>query len=285
MKVCKYCGMVDNLFTRVKNEKIQTCNVCRPCRSKQMSKINKGRVAWNKGTKGLTKGWNKGLTKETDDRVRKISNSLKGHKVSKEQINKQKNTIKEKYKSGIIKIWNKGLTKDTDERVARIGKINSKKLTGKPSWNKGKKGYNIDRSNVVYTKEYRDKIRLANLKENQTEETLLKRRLARINYIEEKIFEGSKLSPNIGRHEKILLDQLEIDLSINIERQEPLFGFFADGYCKDNNTVFEVDEEHHYTHGVLREKDVQRDNFLKEQLGCDIIRIDARGLINGRRKD
>jgi hypothetical protein len=63
--------------------------------------------------------WNKGLTKETDQRIAraaiKDSNSCKG-KVS----------------------WCKGLTKETDFRVANIAKKLSITLTGKPSILKGK---------------------------------------------------------------------------------------------------------------------------------------------------
>lgn len=33
---------------------------------------------WNKGTKGLTAGWNKGLTKNNDERLKKLSESRKG---------------------------------------------------------------------------------------------------------------------------------------------------------------------------------------------------------------
>ena len=33
----------------------------------------KGRIPWNKGTKGRMKAWNKGLTKETDQRMKKVS--------------------------------------------------------------------------------------------------------------------------------------------------------------------------------------------------------------------
>ena len=44
-------------------------------------------------------GWSKGLTKETDSRVKHMSDSLKGRKV-----------------------WNKGLTKETDERVRSYGR-------------------------------------------------------------------------------------------------------------------------------------------------------------------
>lgn len=38
------------------------------------------RVAWNKGLKGVQKGWNKGLTKETNKSVKRISESKIGKK-------------------------------------------------------------------------------------------------------------------------------------------------------------------------------------------------------------
>lgn len=46
------------------------------------------------------KSWSKGLTKNTDERLMKMSN-----------------TTKERYKNGELHVWSEGLTKDTDERV------------------------------------------------------------------------------------------------------------------------------------------------------------------------
>lgn len=42
--------------------------------------FNKNKIPWNKGKKGLQISWNKGLTKETDKRVKKYSEKLKGNK-------------------------------------------------------------------------------------------------------------------------------------------------------------------------------------------------------------
>lgn len=59
---------------------------------------------------GFQKGhiaWNKGLTKETDERLKKI-----GKKVSKSRKG--------------IEPWNKGLTKETDERIKKMGENTSK---------------------------------------------------------------------------------------------------------------------------------------------------------------
>jgi len=63
---------------------------------------------WNKGLKNSQVAWHKGLTKETDERVRKL-----GESISKGQ--------KKKVENGTFVAWNKGLTKDTDERVKVSG--------------------------------------------------------------------------------------------------------------------------------------------------------------------
>ena len=51
-----------------------------------ISRGQKGRILWNKGKKGLQVAWNKGLTKETDQRVKKYAAKLpkarKGMKLS-----------------------------------------------------------------------------------------------------------------------------------------------------------------------------------------------------------
>lgn len=65
-------------------------------------------------------------------------------RLRREKISK---TLKEKYRNGLVS-WNKGETIETDERIRKIrywlGKKNSKlseALKGKPTWNKGLKGY------------------------------------------------------------------------------------------------------------------------------------------------
>ena len=99
--------------------------------------------------------WNKGLTKETDKRVSKVSKSLKrawdegrnlgmtGKKHTPETNKKRSKALKgivrspewnkknsethrRLYKEGNIKIWNKGLTKEIDGRISKYGEKVSK---------------------------------------------------------------------------------------------------------------------------------------------------------------
>lgn len=58
--------------------------------------------------------WNKGLTKETDNRV-----------------NAGAETYHKRYEDGLIKVWCDGLTKDTDERIAKyVKKMKENKRSG-----------------------------------------------------------------------------------------------------------------------------------------------------------
>ena len=149
-------------------------NFGRKCSLKQRKRISKalkGRIPWNKG-----------LIKDTDDRVkrssRKISNSCKGRTA-----------------------WNKGLTQETDERIKQstekmtltrkrmydngeipLNKANWKK--GHTPWNKGKtksqlpilsnSGMRTDK----FTDEHREKLRQANLGKHLSKKTKRKISLA-----------------------------------------------------------------------------------------------------------
>lgn len=104
MYICRYCGKECSLYG-LKNHERQCIK-------------NPNRIP-QKGTRFKSNGsvfipWNKGLTKETDERVKKYSKS-----------------ISDAYNSGKCKIWCDGLTKETDERIAKMSKkisdtVNSK---------------------------------------------------------------------------------------------------------------------------------------------------------------
>ena len=94
-----------------------------PDERKKLSDAHKGKPTWNKGKKGVQIPWNKGLTKETDRRVKQYSDAKMGHEVSKETKEKISNSKKgtvpwNKGKRGVQIPWNKGLTME-DGRVRK----------------------------------------------------------------------------------------------------------------------------------------------------------------------
>lgn len=93
--------------------------------------------------------WNKGLTKETDDRVLKNSQStskgLQGNipwnkgltKETSDSLKTVSDKVSKKMQGNIP--WNKGLTKEVDDRIKKSGEKLSQTLSNSPrqSWNKG----------------------------------------------------------------------------------------------------------------------------------------------------
>lgn len=82
------------------------------------SKLKQSKTRKRKFESGELKVWNKGLTRETDERVAKLC--IKGGE-----------TQKILYKNGEMISWIKGLTKYNDERVTKLSKNVSKTLISK----------------------------------------------------------------------------------------------------------------------------------------------------------
>ncbi len=78
------------------------------------------------------KAWNKGLTKETDERVRKYAEKLRGMKLDKKQRENLSRIKKKLFKEGRLKSWNIGLTKENNNILKENGKKISKVKKGKP---------------------------------------------------------------------------------------------------------------------------------------------------------
>ena len=74
--------------------------------------------------------------------------------------------------------------------------------------------------------------------------------------------------PNIGKHEKQILDFIEPSIGFPIIRQYIVNGYFVDGYCPERNIVFEVDERLKNT-----KRDIQRQKEIESKLNCKFIRI------------
>lgn len=98
-----------------------------------------------------------------------------------------------------------------------------------------------------------------------SEETRKKLRYSMINHIKE--FRG-EFKSNIGKYETQYLDFLEDDIGLSIVRQYPVCGYFLDGYCKERNVAFEIDER-----PKVSERDIRRESEIKNELNCGFIRI------------
>lgn len=105
MLKCQYC----NKECKNKNSLVQHEIRCKLNPNKIISGFE---IHNNKIKSGERFIWNKGLTKETDERIQNIAN-----------------TYKNNLKTGKIKHWATGLTKETDERV----KLISEKLKNNPN--------------------------------------------------------------------------------------------------------------------------------------------------------
>lgn len=206
--------------------------------------------------------WNYGLTKETDDRVRKSAESKRGRKQTKDH--KERNSKSHMGKEP----WNKGLTKETDKRMRKnvesnTGKIqtpehieNARKARGE-IWNKGKKTGTL------------------------TPEHIRKLRLAAIKRIEENIKNGGQIFPNHNPEGCKLIEEYGKLYRYNFQHAEnggefhiKELGYWVDGYDKEKNVVMEIDESVHFSSGGnLSKKDIERQEEIEDFLKCKFIRL------------
>ena len=76
------------------------------------------------------------------------------------------------------------------------------------------------------------------------------------------------------------IDQLNKKLGWNLQHAENggeirIVRYFPDGYDAKRNIVFEYDEPAHYVdieNNILRDKDIERQNYIIEKLGCEFYR-------------
>ena len=94
--------------------------------------------------------WNKGLTKDVDERILRYAKSVKdAHRLGKmsKAYRSISNSLKQSYSKGKIVPWNKGKTKENDPRIAVFSERVSCTLRGKypgeknPNWKGGYEPY------------------------------------------------------------------------------------------------------------------------------------------------
>ena len=84
---------------------------------------------------------------------------------------------------------------------------------------------------------------------------------------------GDFLKHSIGIREQAALSTIEQILNIRLLRQYRVGKYKIDGYCKETNTVYEIDESQHYVNGSLKEPCRKRQQYIEEVLGCHFVRI------------
>jgi hypothetical protein len=71
-----------------------------------------------------------------------------------------------------------------------------------------------------------------------------------------------------GKNETKILDFIENKHDIKIDRGVPIIGYYVDGYCENNNTIYEVYEKYH---SYKQEYDEYRRIELMEHLNCKFV--------------
>lgn len=71
-----------------------------------------------------------------------------------------------------------------------------------------------------------------------------------------------------GENEKTMLDEIEFTDNIKIDRNFRVLNFYPDGYCHENNTIYEVYEPHHKG-AKYKEKDEIRRHIIQNYLKCN----------------
>ena len=195
--VCKFCGNKAFYSKKIKSYR----NYCINCKDKAIKEkrektmIEKYGVAnpgkldnraeanrkmsetkKKKYANGETTSWIKGLTKETDERVK-----LAAEKSSERW--------KKSYEAGNILIWNKGLTKETDERVQKYSNSLVESWVGREQSEAQKevtKKFIEIGSNRFHTKEEQEKQKKTNLERYGVESYLSIAREKRFDTMEER---------------------------------------------------------------------------------------------------
>ena len=180
-------------------------------------------------------------------------------------------------------------------RIARLKwlQINKNPMSGKTTSKKTKRKIRLatlGKKNHMFGKKHCTKIR-EKISKNEREyykthpspmlgrkhnkESRRKMRLSSLKYISLYKNNGNSITPRTGKNERQILNFIQTQNNIKLKRQYLIDGYFIDGYDKENNVVYEVDEKHHHTL-KQKKKDKEREKYIKNKLKCKFIRLDEK---------
>lgn len=73
--------------------------------------------------------------------------------------------------------------------------------------------------------------------------------------------------------EDAALATIEQLLNITLIKQYKVGSYRIDGYCKETNTAYEIDEPQHFVGGKLKQECIERQSYVESKLGCTFKRI------------
>ena len=108
----------------------------------------------------------------------------------------------------------------------------------------------------------------------------LNKRVKALQKIKDRLKRGYQIMPNYNPSACLILNEhmnlsgsviqhAENDGEYHIEE----LGYWVDGYDKENNIVYEIDEPAHFINGELCGRDEKRQKEIEEYLECEFIRI------------
>jgi len=241
---------------------------------------------WDKPNKNKGKTWKEILGKDKEKQLRERYKIFRGksweEKYGLEKTNQMKNSIRLKQSKNLK-------NKSWEERYG-IKKANMLKMLVSKRLKKNKNSKKINREDIII--ELQEKVlKYGVFKKcefdkfmsccNQTARSNFGSldELARVANIEFKptFWEKGFKKKRVGKNEKQILDKIEKENNIILERQFQVQRYYIDGYDKKNNVAYEVDEPYHKT---KKSYDLFREEKIKKILGCDFIRVDEKKFLN-----
>jgi Zn finger protein HypA/HybF involved in hydrogenase expression len=108
----------------------------------------------------------------------------------------------------------------------------------------------------------------------------IRNRIRTIDRIKKRKIDGQQFYPNYNDKACDILDDISKENNITIQHARnggefyiKELGYWLDGYDKENNVVYEIDEKHHFNKGELKEKDKIRQKEIEYLLDSKFIRI------------